>query len=371
MSAQDGQNAPPSSSTREHEDHAGALHEVSNALTVVLGWLDMASRAESLGEVREAIAVAREHARRGQSMARQSIGGDAPSGHRSRLAAEVAMFAAQSVEPKAERAGVTLKTEIGGGTDVRVESDASILQILTNLLLNAIDFAPAGTDIRVTLERAEQRLIYRVLDEGPGVPSAALLNLFTSPTSMRQGGVGIGLPYSRKLAREHDGELRYVLPGESGTKGACFELSWPPAHSSAVAPGASQAVRDALHGSRILVIEDDLSISALIELTLEAHGAQVLSLATAAQVEEAFRGRALFDVALLDLSPVRDTLSATLARMSELSPEAPVILMSGEPGGVPHEAEGHFASWIRKPFDMDQLLSTVGKLIIQRGLLEG
>lgn len=367
MSSKDRQNAPPSSSAEKHEDYAVALHEVSNALTVVLGWLDMASRAESVNEVREAISVAREHARRGQSMARQSIGGEAPSGQSSRLASEVATFAAQSVAPKAERAGITISTEVSEGTDVRVESDASILQILTNLLLNAIDFAPAGSAIRVSVKWAEQRLVYRVLDEGAGVPAAALPDLFTAPTSMREGGVGIGLPYSRKLAREHDGEVRYVLPAESGTKGACFELSWPPAHSSAVAPGPSQAVRDALHGSRILIIEDDLSISSLIELTFEAHGAQVLSLSTAAQVEEAFRGRPLFDVALLDLSPVRETLNATLTRMSELAPDAPIVLMSGEPSGVPPEAEGRFASWIRKPFDMEQLLSTVGKLIISHG----
>lgn len=367
MSSQERQNAPASSSADRQEDHAGALHEVSNALTVVLGWLDMASRAESLSEAREAIAVAREHARRGQSMARESIGGDAPSGQRSRLGSEVATFAAQSVAPKAQRADVRIETELGFGTDIRVESDASILQILTNLLLNAIDFAPAGSAIRLTVERAEQLLLYRVLDDGPGVPTAALSNLFTTPTSMREGGVGIGLPYSRKLAREHDGELRYVLPSDSGAKGACFELSWPRAHSSAVAPGPSQAVRDALQGSRVLVIEDDLSISSLIELTFEAHGAHVLSLATADQVEEALRGRPVFDVALLDLSPVRDNLDATLTRMKVLSPEAPIILMSGEPSGVPQEAAGRFASWVRKPFDMDQLLATVGKLIIHQG----
>jgi CheY-like chemotaxis protein len=367
VSSQDRQNAPLSSSAEEQEDYAGALHEVSNALTVVLGWLDMAARADNLDDAREAISVAREHARRGQSMARQSIGGEVPSGQRARLASEVATFAAQSVAPKADRASVRILTQLGGGTDIRVESDSSILQILTNLLLNAIDFAPPGSAIRLTAERAPQGIIYRVIDDGPGVPSSALSDLFVAPTSMREGGVGIGLPYSRKLAREHDGELRYVLPAESGTKGACFELSWPRAHSSQVAPGPSQAIRDALSGRRILLIEDDLSISSLIELTFEAHGAEVLSLATADQVEEALRGRPLFDIALLDLSPVRETLCATLTRMKELSPAAPVILMSGEPSGVPQEAEGRFASWVRKPFDLDQLLSTVGKLIINQG----
>src|SRR6186713_767717 len=49
----------------QEADLAGALHEVSNALTVVLGWLDVAYSRLEAGPARDAIDVARTHARLG------------------------------------------------------------------------------------------------------------------------------------------------------------------------------------------------------------------------------------------------------------------------------------------------------------------
>src|SRR5690606_20499490 len=113
--------------TETVENYSGALHEVSNALTVVLGWLDVASKAATLDEAQEALRVALEHARRGQAMAREGIGAEVTTSVRSRTASELVTFAAQSVGPKAAAASVRVQTEMGKGTDVRVESDASIL----------------------------------------------------------------------------------------------------------------------------------------------------------------------------------------------------------------------------------------------------
>ena len=53
---------------------AGALHEVSNALTVVLGWLDVALAQLAAGSAREAIEIAHTHARLGHGLARSAIG---------------------------------------------------------------------------------------------------------------------------------------------------------------------------------------------------------------------------------------------------------------------------------------------------------
>ncbi|HKQ70859.1 MAG TPA: sensor histidine kinase, partial [Polyangiaceae bacterium] len=64
--------AAPESQNPER-DLAGALHEVSNALTVVLGWLDNA-RANADGAALEAIEVARAHAGLGHAIARRAVG---------------------------------------------------------------------------------------------------------------------------------------------------------------------------------------------------------------------------------------------------------------------------------------------------------
>src|SRR3954454_9465055 len=71
-------------------DLAGALHEVSNSLTVVLGWLDHAKHRTPAGEARQAIEVALSHARLGHTIARRAIGAEVAEGNVTRSAVSVA-----------------------------------------------------------------------------------------------------------------------------------------------------------------------------------------------------------------------------------------------------------------------------------------
>jgi DNA-binding NtrC family response regulator len=114
------------------------------------------------------------------------------------------------------------------------------------------------------------------------------------------------------------------------------------------------------------VIEDDEAISSLIELSLEARGAQVLVVSKSEQLLRVLEGSPVLDVALVDLSPVAGHLVEALDRLEAASPGVIAVLMSGQPTGIPAEADGRFAAWVRKPFDMDQLLSTVGELLQAR-----
>lgn len=363
MSSGESNTALPPSGAQSVERYSCALHEVSNALTVVLGWLEMARQAGNLEDAQKALLVAQEHARRGRTMARRSIGAEAESSFESRAAAAVAKFAATSVEPQASGRGVTVKLELGEGTDVRVENDGQVLQVLTNLLLNAIDFSPLEATVTLSVERAQSGIVFRIQDEGPGIDPEVAHELFTAPRSTRPGGAGIGLPLSRALALENGGTLRLADPSVAAARGACFELTWPAAPSAAVPPRDGAQQQQVLHGARLLVIEDDVSIASLIELSFESHGAHVLSITEPEQVDEVLTKSPIFDVVLLDLSPVRGRLEEIFARLRALSPDAPVILMSGEPTGVPEEANGRFATWVRKPFDMGQLLDTVAGLL--------
>ncbi len=347
-------------------EQAGALHEVGNALTVVLGWLERASSTESLDEIKEAVAIAREHARRGRWMAREAIGAAVEHEVATRTAAELVRFAATSVTPHAEENDVKLHVEIGGGTDIRVAADPAILQILTNLLLNAIAFTPKNSCVSLSVRRSAEGVVFRVEDQGPGVPADVAGELFLGPVSRRRGGAGIGLPFSRALAAENGGHLSLVESPHDGRVGAVFELAWPSARSDAVGTSKPPVVGDLLKQARVLVIEDDASILSLIELSLEAYGAQVTSLSTFEEVQTQIQSGLTFDAALVDLSPLKDDLRSALDGLRACSPDAPVILMSGEPTGVPDGAEGRFSSWVRKPFDMDQLFFTLAQLLSER-----
>lgn len=339
-------------------EHACALHEVSNALTVVLGWLDAGARAESLDAARDAISVALEHARRGLGLARGSIGASVETLGVSRTAAGLLEFVSLSLAPHAEQRGVRIAVELGGGLEHRPRDEASLVQVLTNLGLNAIAFSPEGSEVTLRGERLAEDFLFVVEDEGPGVPEHKRPTLFSFGGSSREGGAGLGLSHSAELARQRGGALRYA---EGTGRGARFELRWPILASSSVRPVGGFAPGRPLAGLRLVLLEDDLAVLSLMELALEARGAEVVTAQTLAEFFEAARERGPFDAALLDLSPLEGSEREALVRVSSVLRGVPVFLVSGRPEGVPEGAEGLFTAWIRKPFDMSELADEVAR----------
>jgi CheY-like chemotaxis protein len=337
---------------------AGALHEVSNALTVVLGWLETAAEARDPGKVQAALSVAREHARRGRSLARRAIGAEdeVVLGHRD--AQSLVEFAVMSVLPRAQERSVRLEVSALPGADVPLGDDGPALQILTNLLLNALDFSPPGRTVRVAVERQPAVVSITVQDEGPGIPEPRRATLFAEPRSTRPGGAGIGLAHSQRLARESGGDLRLV----HSEKGACFELLWPLALATAFSASESDA-SSVLASARVLVVEDDAAIASLLELSLEARGAQVIVATDREGLNHVLAGRPILDAALVDLSPLGEEVAESLDAITRESPNAVVLLVSGQPTGIPPEAEGRFAAWVRKPFEMGELIETLSALL--------
>lgn len=345
---------------------AGTLHEVSNALTVVLGWLERAAEGTSLEEVQLAVRVAQEHARRGRGLARRSIGAESPPECQRRLASDVAEFAVLSVEPQAEAQSVRVRSNVESGNDACLEGDDVAVQVITNLLLNAIDFSPVGQTVDVSLHRTRDSVRFLIEDRGPGVAHELLPRLFDQGVTTRSEGAGIGLPLSRRLARDRGGDLWLENPGAPGAR---FVLEWPLAPPARVLPlscGPVQESRLALEGLGILVIEDDQAIISLVQLTLEARGAEVTVIDSSEMIDEVLSQRPAFDLVLLDLSPVAHRLSEVLERIRIISASAPILLMSGEPSGIPEEGRGRIHSWIRKPFDMGQLVDSARSALAER-----
>lgn len=356
---------PSSTDSESAERYSCALHEVSNALTVILGWLELAENSGSRADLTRALEVAREHAQRGQVIARRAIGSSVESQQGGRSAQSIGTFAAVSVEPSARAKRVKIDVKAGAGTEASLDGEAAVLQILTNLLLNAIAFSPDDAVISLEILRQGDAVRFIVTDQGPGVPAALREGLFSSRASLRPGGAGIGLPHSRTLAVEHGGTLELA----SSKCGACFEVTWPVVRSSAPQSAFPPALRAALEGARILVIEDDPAVSTLVEMSLEARGAELILASGYDQLCAILAGMPVVDLVLMDLSPIVDELREVIAELNSVCPDAPIVLMSGQPGRVPSDLEGAFSTWIRKPFDMGQLTQVVAESIAERSAL--
>jgi signal transduction histidine kinase len=134
--------------------------------------------------------------------------------------------AARMLRPLAEAAGLVLDVE-GGGPETPVAIDAPrVVQLLSNLVGNAIKFTPAGGAVRVrwSVEPATEAhvgaLVGSVADTGPGIAADELPHLFTAfwrGDRRARRGVGLGLWIARAIAEAHGGELRVESSPGAGT----------------------------------------------------------------------------------------------------------------------------------------------------------
>ncbi|WP_420143241.1 sensor histidine kinase [Sphingobium sp.] len=102
-----------------------------------------------------------------------------------------------------------------------------VLQILVNLIGNAVRYSPEGTEVRVATEWESGQARIAVIDQGPGVAQADRERIFEKFERLGRddaAGSGLGLYISRRLARAMGGDIR--IGGASG-EGARFILSLP------------------------------------------------------------------------------------------------------------------------------------------------
>ncbi|NCP88601.1 GHKL domain-containing protein [bacterium] len=110
--------------------------------------------------------------------------------------------------------------------------------VLRNLIENAVKYAGQTATIEVTATEAEQKIIFRVKDDGPGIPEAERERIFQSfyrvDTSLTRlaSGAGLGLAICKGLVQAHGGEI-WV---EAQDKGACIAFSLPLPNQDDTAP---------------------------------------------------------------------------------------------------------------------------------------
>jgi nitrogen fixation/metabolism regulation signal transduction histidine kinase len=117
------------------------------------------------------------------------------------------------------RSVVTLHASIGTAIHfdakpcpvVRADRD-QVVQVITNLLQNALDAVRGRADPRVSIELAPvdaERVAITVRDNGPGVPEELRPRLFQPYATTKAHGTGLGLAIAQRLVAEHGGDIEY------------------------------------------------------------------------------------------------------------------------------------------------------------------
>jgi two-component system sensor histidine kinase KdpD len=115
----------------------------------------------------------------------------------------------------------TLRTVIRPDLPLVAIDPIQIDQVITNLLENAMRFAPPGSEIRLTANVWHQQVEVRVSDQGPGIPpderERVFEPFFKRDAGLGRGGTGLGLAIARAIVRAHGGRIRVEGTPGGGT----------------------------------------------------------------------------------------------------------------------------------------------------------
>jgi signal transduction histidine kinase len=125
---------------------------------------------------------------------------------------------AEAFLPKAEQRHITLEVESPPG-DVTIAADrARIVQLLGNLIGNALKFTPEGGRVALRVSRQDHQVRFEVADSGPGIAPENVPHIFEQYWKGAGQGTGLGLFIARSIARAHRGELEVkTAPGAGAT----------------------------------------------------------------------------------------------------------------------------------------------------------
>lgn len=113
-------------------------------------------------------------------------------------------------------------------TLVAVVHGGEILQVVSNLVENAIDALLVGGTLGLRIRSRNGCAHILVADNGHGIPSAQLSDIFTPYfTTKEERGTGLGLAVSKAIVERHGGMIRVRSNTQSGRSGTAFRLSLP------------------------------------------------------------------------------------------------------------------------------------------------
>jgi signal transduction histidine kinase len=134
----------------------------------------------------------------------------------SRSAAE----AIQLVQENAQKQSVTIELIGAEQPLLGAGEPRGTVQILVNLLANAVRHSPANGNVAVIVQRLGTRVAATVADEGPGIAEADQERIFERYERVDDspGGIGLGLAISRRLARSMGGDIELQSAPGSGAR---------------------------------------------------------------------------------------------------------------------------------------------------------
>ena len=347
---------------------SGVAHDVNNLLASVLGRAELARLelergdlddrriAEALRLIEQAAEDGAQTVRRIQDFARVRRDGDVSVVDLGGLARDAVELTRPQWRDSARAAGRKIDVVL----DVRPElfiagQPAELREVLTNLLLNAVDAMPRGGTITITGRREGSTVCLDVADTGIGMSPTVRRRIFEPFfTTKGEAGNGLGLAVSYGIVQRRGGQISVEsAPGRGTTFTLEFPAAQPPGRSAPTAAPPRPAAR------HVLVVDDEPALAAVLQRLLESEGHTVTTCNGGAEALERFDPEqhelVMTDLGMPDLNGL-EVAAAIRAR----SPTTPVVLVTGWGSELdPERPPATISRILTKPYRLAQVLEAL------------
>src|SRR5438067_1682390 len=297
----------------------------------------------------------------------------------------VVQAAIEAVRAVADAKHIALKAVVDPSAGPVVGDPKRLQQVVWNLLSNAIKFTPQQGVIELTLDQADGDARITVRDNGPGISPHLLPHIFKpfqqGTDARRHGGLGLGLAIVHQIVGLHGGSVRASSGGDG--HGATFVVELPirrerfedkeiEIEAERVRRSGSEHVTKLelsnLDGVRVLVVEDDPDAREMLTGVLQQAGAEVISVASAAEALDTLHHRRA-DVLISDIGMPDEDGYALIHRVRALDPKSggpgPAIALTANARAEDrsHALAAGFQMHLAKPIDPGELTRTIAETI--------
>jgi two-component system CheB/CheR fusion protein len=286
--------------------------------------------------------------------------------------AAIVLEAVDIARPSAQAKALELSLRIEGEIGVVFGDASRLLQVVGNLLTNAIKFTPHAGHVSVRLERIDEKARLTVADDGVGIRPEVLPQLFSrffqadSSVTRSHGGLGLGLSIVRHLVEVHQGEVHAESSGEGTGSTLIVTLPLGIATGENMSAETRATARD-IRGVRVLLVEDDDDTREAFATMLTELGVEVRAVPSAAAglaaLDEYVPQVILSDIAM----PGRDGFSfieEVRSREPEQGGRVPAAALTALASDEDRQRafQAGFQLHIAKPVDASRLAAAVAML---------